>query len=1026
MHQRFSWMVRLALVGLALTPGLTVGCVPPEPDETDPAPVEVDPCGEAPWGPAGELPDQVYVATWGSWDGEGTRDDPLGSILSGLTHADTLELDGVVVAGGDDGSVYFESVEFPTSYRDLDLRGRCAELVTIDASTSPDPANGGLRAAIRMETGSSTIQGLTLTGGDAGLVLNSYGYGPSPPEVHGEALRATGNRYGVYVSGGSQQRPSELQLAGCQISDNGASGVKVLAGGQVSLTDCEISSNAVAGVLAKDEPDGGTTTVTLAASRVADNLRAGVYGEEGAQLLLDDCEVDSNLPDPSTGRLGTGVEIRTGADVVVRRTRVSGNHGFGVLVRDLGSTATLLSSEVSETRPDDADFPGEGVQVADGAHLDALELVVTNNAGGGLGVIQGASARLDQVLVRGPHEQDGGTRGVEVGWGARLVASGLVVERTAESGLLVSDRSEAELLDVMIVENLSAPGSVSQASALAATYGSSVRAKGLWIEDVEGVGVRASGGSEMELADTTITEVRGQESGYEDWTGRGVYVLSGATVRADRLEVRSVAGAGVLVHERGSLLEAEDLIVTRVGPTRLGGEGHGVAVERGGRLQARGLRVWECWRFQVRTTGSRSAIELEDSTIGAASSTWNGQDSVGGINVNSGAYASLKNLEIIEPFGHPLFAWGGAVVHSENLHIVDQQSGDGAAAIVLQSGASLTDLGSLVERADQFGLYASGAATRVELIGTRIEGTKPNADGRRGRGIYLNEGAQLVGESIELVDNSDISLGVRGLGTRAHLVGGEISGTRAGERVGSGVGMLVHERGEAELVGTRITTSAGPAIVSSTAATVQGDGVVLLDNHLAGALVTAGGRLELEGGRVAGTRAHPGDGGGVGVFAHDRGHPAVLSLHQVDLEAGDGPALYLRGPVRADLDDCLISGPQSTTWLPGGLFAAGVPEGGVYLGGTMPVGTGLFVSGVSFANMDTAILLDRSTGVFDGNSFTEVQTPMWTQRCDAEPPPWVDGQALEREGCSNPPRPTMPLLSYSVSEVELVEGVGEE
>jgi len=109
---------------------LLAACPSPEPEpETpgieDPTPPE-DPCGDGEWGHWGELPDRVYVATWGREGAPGTREDPLASIQAGMDLAAEAGMEGVLVAGEDRGSVYPEMVELDLQHDKLDLRGRCA------------------------------------------------------------------------------------------------------------------------------------------------------------------------------------------------------------------------------------------------------------------------------------------------------------------------------------------------------------------------------------------------------------------------------------------------------------------------------------------------------------------------------------------------------------------------------------------------------------------------------------------------------------------------------------------------------------------------------------------------------------------------------------------------------------------------------------------------------------------------------------------------------------------------------------
>jgi len=921
---------RGALPWLPLSCLLLAAC--PLPDAE--APPEPGPCGIGAWGAAAELPDRVFVSEDGSPDGDGSREDPLDRIQDGLDLAGDEGFVGVVVGGADGGSVYSELVRFESAHRGLELRGRCAGLVTIDASG----LDGDLPTPVRVDTGLVTLVDLTLTGGVRGLHAEAV-FGRTVPEVEGVRLVLTGNlEAGLFASGGSTGRET-----------------------RVRLTD----------------------------SRVVANHRAGVYAHRGATVQLVDSEVTGNLPEPDTGEKGSGIELRDGGHLEAERVLLGENHRVGLVLEGEAVTAVLEDS-----------------------------LVVDNGAAGVLVGGESTVASLVNTAVRGVREVDGIGRGVEVAVGAFVQLVDCSIEDTLDDAVFASGDGEARLIRTTVTANRGWTGVYG--AALTAVQEGLIDAREVAIRDVGYSAVRASGaGSVVLLSDVEIEGVRAVDEAGEGSVARGIYVADSGLVEAERVSVREVEGAGVFVVEAGSQLVFDALEITGVGPTPDGNEGFGIAVQEEGHVEGRGLSTADNWRYSIRTAGAGSTIVVRDSTLGPASAAAHADNYVGVLNVNSGSTATLTDVLVPDPLGRVLFAWGGGTVHTERLRVTGEHTGPWEGALYLKSGARLFDRDSLIEGALGIGIHAREEGTRVELVGTRILRGRPNAEGRRGRGISITDGAVLEGSGVKLGDNHDIGLVVDD-GARASLTGGAITGTLDGVRPASGVGVLANMAGEVELTGVEISGSTAPGIVAAAGGVLRGQDLTITDNGLAGAVATTGGVLQLKGGVIAANRAHPGDGGGVGVFGHDDGLPKVIELQGVHIVDHPHPAVYVRGLGRYRVNRCTLEGPQQTSYLPGGLFAADVGPAELVEVDPVLIGTGLEVRHTEFREMETAVLFDRATGILHANSFVDVSTPLWAQHCDEHPPPTVDGQAELPSSCEAWAVPVDPLLSWTTGEVDLV------
>lgn len=91
-------------------------------------------CGVGPWGDLPVDADTIYVDRSASAGGEGTASAPLTTIQAGVDLA--AERDGALVAVA--AGTYVENLVMGDGYKDIDLEGRCRDLVTIDGSTADE------------------------------------------------------------------------------------------------------------------------------------------------------------------------------------------------------------------------------------------------------------------------------------------------------------------------------------------------------------------------------------------------------------------------------------------------------------------------------------------------------------------------------------------------------------------------------------------------------------------------------------------------------------------------------------------------------------------------------------------------------------------------------------------------------------------------------------------------------------------------------------------------------------------------
>ena len=122
------------------------GCVPEE-------------CGVGRWGNLEVDGDTVYVDVAAADEGDGSEESPYNVIQDGLDAAGGAGGGIVAVAAG----IYVENLLLTGDHDDVELGGRCRDLVVLDASEGEEDEAGILADAGAWGSGSWTVTGLTVT-----------------------------------------------------------------------------------------------------------------------------------------------------------------------------------------------------------------------------------------------------------------------------------------------------------------------------------------------------------------------------------------------------------------------------------------------------------------------------------------------------------------------------------------------------------------------------------------------------------------------------------------------------------------------------------------------------------------------------------------------------------------------------------------------------------------------------------------------------------------------------------------------
>jgi hypothetical protein len=267
----------------------------------------------------------------------------------------------------------------------LAIGGPGASLMTIRAyDPTPETKNGDGARLFRIETSLEgsvvTIQGLTLTGGDA-----------------------AGN-------GGAILNDGILTVAACTINDNSASaaevgggGIAISASGSATVTDSTVSGNVARGDYAYGGGISAAGYLSVVRSLISGNkadakdyaygLGGGIAVSTNVLAKITDSTVSENF---SQGARARGGGIAAGGDLTVERAKISGNkaegqtHSYGGGIN--ASAQTVITD--SEIDSNEATLLSEGMSQGGGINsrqslMISNSSIVENSAaqfGGGLSV----------------------------------------------------------------------------------------------------------------------------------------------------------------------------------------------------------------------------------------------------------------------------------------------------------------------------------------------------------------------------------------------------------------------------------------------------------------------------------------------------------------------------------------------------------------------------------------------------------------------------------------------------------------
>ena len=273
----------------------------------------------------------------------------------------------------------------------------------------------------------------------------------------------------------------------------------------------------------------------------------------GTTVELEDATIRGTRP-RTDGTYGRGIEIHEGASLIARGLLLEENHEVGLIASALQTSVDLEDTTIRATQPSGAGTGGIGVMVAEGASLVSRGLLLDNNHSSGLVcTLAEATAELDNttVLETRPNLTTGYAAGIEVSWGARLVASDLWMEGNRNIGLLIAETGTTVELDQATIRDTETRSDGAFGRGINIQDGASLVAHDLLLDGNYDTGLAAFD------ADTTVelenTQISGTKSAAILAGGMGIVTQRGASVTAVDLTVEGNEGPGLEVVSDGSI-----------------------------------------------------------------------------------------------------------------------------------------------------------------------------------------------------------------------------------------------------------------------------------------------------------------------------------------------------------------------------------------------------------------------------------------------------------------------------------------
>ena len=501
-------------------------------------------------------------------------------------------------------------------------------------------------------------------------------------------------------------------------------------------------------------------------ARAEGGIIAAAVGRYETALLLDRavalvgaCASATLLHAPTTSETTAIVEIRSEAPVTVAQIRLEGERMGMVIGAPLsGITEALHSLHALRLHT----LQGRGLFVTEGTRAELRDLFATD-------------------MQATPSDRKRG-RALQVNAGSQLTITAAVIRRAMQIAVVMADAGTQLTIEDLLVEDTqpSATGS-GVAMGVAAEVGASLTLRDALVRRVNDSALFFSRGATFDGARILVDRVAISSS--QPPTGWGLSVELGAIATLDTVLMRDCTERGIRVAGAGSQLDAHQLAVERVAPRPGDGTmGWGLSIEAGAAVKLDKAQILHAHEFGVSVDGDGSSVTASELLVADTQASPVTRNYGRGVSVQFGGSATLAQSLLLRNREYGIVAAEEATLDLDTTTIESTRAslsnGLLGAGLAVLFGSHLTFRDLAIRSNLEHGIVADAAETTVTGDRLLVVGTgAPEANGLGGRGLAIQGGATADLSDLWVTDNRDMGLFVAGAGTRLDLARAVIART---------------------------------------------------------------------------------------------------------------------------------------------------------------------------------------------------------------------------------------------------------
>ncbi len=479
-------------------------------------------------------------------------------------------------------------------------------------------------------------------------------------------------------------------------------------------------------------------------------------------VTLRDSTLSETLPWPRTS-YGEGVAAVETGHFIGERVAIRDMHEMGLISSGVGSHVDLTDVVITATveRPD-ATF-GFAIAALNAGQIDALRLSIARNANGMLAGNPMSRITITDSTIAHTTPAAGSTlgRGVSVQTGASVLADNLRVIDTVNSAFFAASRgTQLQLRGVSVDGVRRAPGSTS--NGVSASDGATVDAERVDIRGTSGAGVFASGSATMGQVDRIRVETAADPTAPD--RPLGIVATAGARLTMQRVRVSGDSNAGVLVSDPNSALTIRDVLFDGR-DWRLGSRGYGIVAQESGHLEVSRARVQAAHSVGIVCAyeGTTCVVDealVRDTRTGGQSASGATAGAAGIASVD-GAVLSARRVYVLETALTGVQCTSGARLEVSDSAIRGTTVVPGVVAAPSLSAIGASNISASrvwISDGDGVGVLAIGANAQVALADVSVTAMRPGAFGS-GMGVFAAGGAGITATRLSVIDVSGIAVG---------------------------------------------------------------------------------------------------------------------------------------------------------------------------------------------------------------------------------------------------------------------------